>query len=436
MTRSALLCSMPAVGHVTPMLVVARELLARGWRVRMLTGARYERLVRQAGVEFVALPPAADTLDEIGADTRNRGLATINHGVEQAFVAPAGPAGRRVEELLAEEPVDVVFHDMTFLGVQTLFSRPRTERPLTVLCGVSAAGFSSRDTAPYGLGITPLANRGLNRIRNAVLNRVAPIVLRPAHRSLDRFLASTGAPALDGAFFMDVLARSDLLAQFTVPEFEYERSDAPHHLRYYGPMSATQSAPDAPTTTAVPAPAWFVELDPALPLVHVTQGTVANTDYGELVGPTLAALADQPVQVAVTTGGRALGTLPPLPANAFASEYLPYDELLARTAVLVTNGGYGGLHHAMRYGVPVVIAGDTEDKVETSARVQHSGIGISLKTGTPTPEAVRAAVRSILADPRYAETSARLGASIRRSRGAPGLVDDVESLLPAPIDRP
>ena len=422
MTRSALLCSMPAVGHVTPMLVVAEELARRGWRTRMLTGARYEPLVRRAGIEFVPLPPEADTLDQIGTDERNRGLATINRGVEQAFVAPAGPAARRVEEHLEAEPVDVVFHDMTFLGVQTLFSRPRAERPMTVLCGVGPAGFSSRDTAPYGLGVTPLAHAPLNRARNAVLNRVAPLVLRPAHHSLNAFLRSVGAPPLRGAFFMDVLSRSDLLAQFTVPEFEYVRSDAPPGLAYYGPMAAASA-------NRVAAPAWFGEVDPELPLVHVTQGTVANTDFSEVVGPALEALADEPVQVAVTTGGRPVTDLPSLPGNAFAAEYLPYDELLARTRVLVTNGGYGGLHHAMRFGVPVVIAGDSEDKVETSARVQHAGIGINLRTGTPTPRAIGRAVRNVLADPRYAASSRRLGESIARSRGAGGLVDDVTALL-------
>ncbi|GAA2962332.1 glycosyltransferase [Microbacterium schleiferi] len=117
--------------------------------------------------------------------------------------------------------------------------------------------------------------------------------------------------------------------------------------------------------------------------MHVTQGTVANTDYSEVIIPTLEALADRPVQVAVTTGGRDVSTLPPLPANAFAASYLPYDELLARTSVLVTNGGYGGLHHAMRHGVPIVIAGDSEDKVETSARVQYAGVGGESADGSP-----------------------------------------------------
>lgn len=426
MTRSALLCSMPGVGHVGPLLVVAQELHRRGWRVRMLTGARYEPMVTKAGVEFLPLPAAADTLDAIGAsdEKRDRGLATINRGVERAFVDPAGPAAARLEQLLRDEPADVVLHDMTFLGVQTLFGRPPGQRPLTVMCGIGPAGFSSRDTAPYGLGITPMRQPTLNRARNRVLNITARRVLRPVHRSLDRFLADVGAPALGGAFFMDALSRSDLLAQFTVREFEYARSDAPAHLRFYGPMATAATQP-------TPAPAWFDDLDPNLPLVHVTQGTVANTDYSEVILPTVTALADLPVQVAVTTGGRDVSTLPALPANAFAAAYLPYDELLPRTSVLVTNGGYGGLHHAMRHGVPIVIAGDSEDKVETSARVQAARVGVNLRTGRPKPPAVRAAVQRILADPSYAANARRIGEAIAVAPGAPGLADDIETMLAA-----
>jgi hypothetical protein len=54
--------------------------------------------------------------------------------------------------------------------------------------------------------------------------------------------------------------------------------------------------------------------------MHVTQGTAANNDYAQVIAPTLEALAGEDVLVAVTTGGRPLDTLPPLPANARAAK--------------------------------------------------------------------------------------------------------------------
>lgn len=380
----AVICSMPAEGHVRPLLVVAAELQARGWRVRMLTGARYAPMVRAAGVDFVPLPPEADTLDELGAGDRKRGRDAINSGVEQAFFAPAPLAGRALMAMLEEEPTD-------------------------------------------GLGITPLRRALPNRLRNAVLSAVATrVVLRPVHRAADRMLADMGAPGLCGRFFMDILRSADLIAQFTVPAFEFPRSDAPESLRYYGPMTRVERS-------GLEAPPWFAELGKHRPVVHVTQGTVANTDFGELVRPTVEALAALDVDVVVTTGGRpvaalteALAGLAPQPGRLHVGEFLPYDKLLPLTDVLVTNGGYGGLHHALQHGVPVVVAGDSEDKVETSARVAWSGAGIRLGTSTPTVAQVRSAVQRILGDPSHARASRAIGDAIATSPGPVGFVDDVE----------
>lgn len=420
---SAIICSMPAEGHVRPLLVVAAELLSRGWRVRMLTGARYQPIVEAAGVDFVALPPEADTLDDLGSGSRRRGRDAINTGVEQAFFAPAPLAGRRLLEMLADEPADAVLHEPTFVGVQALHRLPAEQRPFTAMCGIIPLGLSSRDTPPYGLGLTPLARPGLNRLRNRVLGLAATrVVLRPVHRAADRMLADMGAPGLEGRFFMDLLRSSALLAQFTVTGFEFPRSDAPTKLRYYGPMTRLDRS-------TVEAPPWFDRLGAERPVVHVTQGTVANTDFTELVLPTLEALADLDVTVVVTTGGRPVDTLGPVPANALVGEFLPYDLLLPRTDVLVTNGGYGGLHHALQHGVPIVVAGDSEDKVETSARVAWSGTGVSLGTSTPGTDAIRAAVQRILGDPTYAEAARAVGAQIATSPGPVGFVDDLEEQL-------
>jgi UDP:flavonoid glycosyltransferase YjiC (YdhE family) len=65
--------------------------------------------------------------------------------------------------------------------------------------------------------------------------------------------------------------------------------------------------------------------------------------------------------VVIQTGGRPLDTLP-LPGNARAATYLPYDEFLPRTTVHVTNGGYGGVQYALRYRVPIVATDGKEDK--------------------------------------------------------------------------
>ena len=162
--------------------------------------------------------------------------------------------------------------------------------------------------------------------------------------------------------------------QFSVPAFEYPRSDAPATLHFAGPISAAGSR--------APRPGWWADLDRGRPVIHVTQGTIANKDYRQLIGPTLEALADDDVMVVVSTGGRPIDTLPSLPSNARAAEYLAYDELLPRTDVFVTNGGYGGVQYALRYGVPIVASGGKEDKPEVGGRVVWSGVGRRIRGST------------------------------------------------------
>jgi UDP:flavonoid glycosyltransferase YjiC (YdhE family) len=163
-------------------------------------------------------------------------------------------------------------------------------------------------------------------------------------------------------------------------------------------------------SAGVELPDWAGDIDGSRRVVLVTQGTVANRDLAQVIAPTLAALADEPdVLVLATTGGRPVEAIPgPIPANARLAKFLPYDWLLPKVEIVVTNGGYGTVSHALELGIPVVVAGLTEDKAEISARVAWSGVGVNLATNNPTPEALRQAVRDVLDKPQYRERAAVL----------------------------
>jgi UDP:flavonoid glycosyltransferase YjiC (YdhE family) len=424
---SVILGAIPFDGHVTPMLGVARRFTELGIRVRFLTGADYVDRVRATGAEFLPLPAEsdhveADVVRDDGAK-RLRGAAALRENLDRVFIRPTGGQYRALLDALETEPADAVLTESGFSGSAALLRTPG--HPPVIICGILPLGVTSRDTAPFGLGLHPDASP-LGRMRNRALAwAMRHVLFRDNQRSADRTMRELTGDDMHG-FFLDWPREADAIAQFTVPSFEYPRSDAPANLRFFGPVSRL-----APTT--IPLPEWWHELDGSRPVVHVTQGTVANVDLGELLRPTLDGLADENVLVVVSTGGRPVADLGPLPANARAAELLPYPELMPRTDVFVTNGGYGGLHFAFESGVPVVVAGDTEDKPETAARVAWSGAGVDLRTGTPTASAVRDAVRAVLADSGYARASARLGADIQASPGVDGLAELVRSLAPARV---
>lgn len=211
-----------------------------------------------------------------------------------------------------------------------------------------------------------------------------------------------------------------------MPEFEYPRSDLPPHVRFIGPI--------LPPAADVSLPDWWQEATTSpLPLVHVTQGTVDNTDLGRLVAPTMRGLADDPVMTLVSTGGSA--SRAPLPAvtNARVATHLPYDRLLPRLAVMVTNGGMGGVQQALAAGVPLVVGGDTEDKPEVAARVAWSGTGIDLRTAQPTPEQVAHAVRRVLTEPHFRQNAAAFARRIANTSAPQAIEQAMQNVSPRPV---
>jgi MGT family glycosyltransferase len=159
-------------------------------------------------------------------------------------------------------------------------------------------------------------------------------------------------------------------------------------------------------------PAWWDDVLDARaagrPVVLVTQGTIA-TDPANLVLPAVEGLGHrEPLVVATTVGFDADAVLPRPPANVRLTPFVPFTELLPLVDAVVTNGGYGGVQLALAHGVPLVVAGTTEDKSEVSSRVTWAGVGIALRTDTPTAAQVRDAVGTVLADPSYRARAAAL----------------------------
>lgn len=94
----------------------------------------------------------------------------------------------------------------------------------------------------------------------------------------------------------------------------------------------------------------------------------------------------------------------------------------------MTNGGHDGLHFALSHGVPLVVAGASEEKPELVARVNWSGAGIGMRTQSPSPGRLRNAVRRVLADPSYACRALRLQAEMAGYDGPSLAADVVEEL--------
>jgi MGT family glycosyltransferase len=403
---SYLLCAPPIYGHVAPLVAVGRGLAARGNDITLLTGAKYRELVTEAGLTFAPLPADVDFDDAqldglLGEANAARGVAAIRKGMIAMFVRVIPGQHRALLALLEEGRFDAVLSESAFTGVAPYVELPRAERLPVVGLATTPVTLTSVDAAPFGAALPP--GRGpLGHLRDRALTAaIRPGLTRPLRRAVDAVLAEIGAaPSRTDTFDFPYLSFDELF-QLSVPALEYPRRELPDTVRFVGPLrGAVGSAHDAAL------PDWWSDLQDGRPVVHVTQGTIDNADPGRLIAPTLRALADEDVLVVATTGGRPVEELErafggPLPANARVAVFVPHDLLLPLCDAVVTNGGFGGVQRMLAHGLPLVVAGSTEDKPEVAARVAWAGCGRDLRTGTPRPEAIRRAVRDVLTTPSY-----------------------------------
>ncbi|MEU9045025.1 MULTISPECIES: glycosyltransferase [unclassified Kitasatospora] len=431
---------MPAHGHTSPLLAVSADLAARGHEVVFLGGSRFAGAAERAGARFVALPAGAD-FDDRDLDASFPGRSSLPAGPERlafdaqhVFLDPIPVQYRALLALLAEFPANAVIADAFLQGALPLaLSRPRPERPALIGIGVTPSMLPSVDTAPFGPGLPPLPGEE-GRARNRALREEAYRRGEPLRRYAEKVYAELGVRLPEGPRGLAMVTVPDHFLQLTVPGFEYPRSDAPPGYRLIGALPGLVGSEQ-------PLPSWWDEVTGERPVVVVTQGTLANADLGELVAPTVAALAERDVLVVAATGRpdgpRALADLfgGGLPGNVRAVDYVPFEWLLPHTDVLVSNGGYGGVQTALRYGVPLVVAGAGEDKPEVAARVQWSGVGLDLRTGRPAPEEVGRAVDQALGEGRFHERARALGAELAEYRPFDTIAELVES-LGEPVESP
>ncbi|MFE7439295.1 glycosyltransferase [Streptomyces chartreusis] len=154
---------------------------------------------------------------------------------------------------------------------------------------------------------------------------------------------------------------------------------------------------------------------------------MANHDLTDLVQPTLDARADEDVLVVAGLSGRKIapGDLR-VPSNARVESFIPFDALLPLADILVTNGGYSGVQLALRHGVPLVVAGGSEDKPAVAARVADFGVGVDLRTGRPETAAVGQTVRQVLDEPAFRRRAQDLSAEYRSADPVRAVLDIVD----------
>ena len=411
-------------GHAYPMQAVAQALVRRGHEVIWLTSADNEARVLMTGATFVATQVIAVIDAPLMAMNETGILDGKYHNLENRLLAQVSDYRRVLKEFEA----DVLLVDVMPYGARALYDLG--EIPAYATLGVIPM-YMSGSKAPQAVSgcSPPTSTLGLmwNYMQHLFTQWFTiPLLLKPVINKQRRRLGLHDLPFGEAK---ECFTYSPFLhIQASSPALEFRQRPKPvqhsQATRYVGPLVTSV------TTDLSQLPSWWDEVVRHPRVVGITQGTLAM-DPTSLIMPAIEALSpnkDLLLVVASPYSDQIEAKTGSLPNVRFA-KWLPYHLFLPQLSLLVTNGGYGSITQALSHRVPLICAGQTEDKKDTAARVSWAGVGIDLKTDNPSTEMVSDAAAKILGDKSYVDRARQMGEELNNLGGAVKACELLEELV-------
>ncbi len=202
--------------------------------------------------------------------------------------------------------------------------------------------------------------------------------------------------------------------------------------------------PDWPASTRVAGFLFYdgdagkMELTPELeaflqagppPLVF-TLGSAAVLDAGDFYEQSALA-AEQLGERAVLLVGNDPRNLPAhkVPDSICIAEYAPYSGLFPRASLIVHQGGVGTTAQALRAGKPMLVMPYSHDQPDNARRVRRLGVAKIMQRERYRADTAARAIGEMLAEKRYCERAAAIGAQVRGEDGLREAADALESLV-------
>jgi MGT family glycosyltransferase len=407
-------------GHVQPMLLVARDLAARGHAVLVLSDPCNAPDAAALDTPFRAWTTAPFQTGKTRDDDRLKDheagnpLEVIHRLLERVMTGPALAYAQDTLAAIDAFAPDVVVSQELLLG--PMMAAEARGLPLALLAANIWSLPTMAGAPPFGAGMLPAANDE-ERAMHAMVGQMSRTFFQAGLPDLNAARAALALPPLDEVFAQLDVAKVILLA--TSQAFDFAPSPLPAPFAHVGPYLAD--------------PAWVETFTPPpgdAPLAVVSFSSLYQAQE-PVLRSIIAALGALPVRGVVTTGP----TIDPAefaaPAHVAVVRSAPHGDLLKDAALFVTHAGHGSTLRPLMAGVPLLCLPMGRDQNDNAARVTHRGAGLTLPADA-RPEVIAAAISRLLGEPAFRAAAAVLGAAIRADEAARGAAVALEALAARP----
>lgn len=417
--ESFLLATFEGGGAVAPFVTLARQLIARGHDVRIMSDACNRGEVEAAGAEFVSWNAAPsrpargreyEFLDDWNVATAFEGFCLA---VEKMVVGRAEDFAADIRAELKRRPASLAVINDMILGAM-MGCEAEGQRFVVMSCNVCAYPIIP-GIPPMGPGLPP-ATSDEERRQHA---EIAAGAMSVFDSYLDRYnlqRARAGLAPLER--LTDQLYAAEKFILATCETFDFAPETLPDFIAYGGPL-LDDNGWSRPWTNPFPE-------DDTRPLVLVSFSTTFQ-NQASLLQKVMDALAPLPVRAVVTLGGIIReDEVRPAPNTAVVHS-APHNLLMKQASLVVTHGGHGTVMKALMHALPMLIIPQGRDQNDSAIRVTWRGAGLSLDPQAGTG-AIRDALRRLLSEPGFAEAAASLAGRMTAETARRDLAGMVEKI--------
>src|SRR5258707_3659238 len=214
-----LIASIPAAGHLNPLLSVASLLEEYGHEVAVQVSEDLRPAVESAGHRLLSEIPNAQTSAGYYFETypermqKSPGMEMTGYSLVHFFARNIAAQSASLKMALYDFPADLIVADSLYWGTLAMLVGPRDKRPLIVHLGVSVVNIGSGKNIPMRPDETP-------EQREVELQLREDLMLQPTQQAVDAALANLGYPALPCPILEAMTALPDLYLHPGIESFE------------------------------------------------------------------------------------------------------------------------------------------------------------------------------------------------------------------------
>jgi len=384
--RKIVFFSIPAHGHTNPTLGVVRELCARGHQVYYYSYEPFRQVIEEAGAVFIPC-------DSYNAELKLNQKEVARLGKDLAFSTRI-----LVDTTLALD--EMVCRDMQQLQPDCIVADSMAVWGKAVALKLSIPFVSSTTTFAFNRHSARIMKQSLPELLSTLLS------MTKANRQVKR-LRAKGYPVRN---ILDIIQNDNdtHTIVYTSPQFQPCHETFSDKYAFVGPSVRPASGLFSVAKT---------------PLVYISMGTV-NNDLLPFYHSCIRAFADMEAQVVLSVGSlAAVDALGTLPDHICAYAHVDQIAVLQRSDVFLSHCGMNSASESLYFGVPLVMFPQTKEQSGVALRVHQLGAGLFLQQ--ETPDDLRKAVETVLADPSYKANAAAISDGFRRCPGAAGAAEKI-----------